>query len=126
MKLNVLTPKDSFFEQDVLKIIAEGEKGYFCLLPNHVDYISTLKPGILSFEVVENKPIFMAVDEGVLVKKGEDVTLSVRNAFKGTILTGLKKFVEDEYENLDKEEKRSREILAKLEGDITKLIKEMR
>lgn len=124
MTLNVLTPTESLIETGVLKIVAGGEKGYFCLLPHHIDFVSTLLPGILSYEMMSGTILYLAIDEGVLVKKGGEVFISVRNAFKGYDLVGLRKVVNERYETIEAEEKKTREILAKLEGDITRLILE--
>jgi F-type H+-transporting ATPase subunit epsilon len=46
----------------------------------------------------------VAVDEGVLVKTGLDVLVSVRNAMGGTDLGQLREAVEREFLNLDERE----------------------
>ncbi len=48
----------------------------------------------------------MAVDEGVLVKTGLDVIISVRNAIGGTDLGQLREAVEQEFLNLNEREQR--------------------
>jgi F-type H+-transporting ATPase subunit epsilon len=58
----------------------------------------------------------MAVDEGVLVKSGLNVLVSVRNAIAGTDLSKLHKAIDQEFLNLDEQEKRVRSVLAKLES----------
>ncbi|MBU4575670.1 MAG: F0F1 ATP synthase subunit epsilon, partial [Proteobacteria bacterium] len=49
MKLKVLLPDQVLMDQEVAKVVAEGENGSFCLLPRHVDFVAALSPGILSF-----------------------------------------------------------------------------
>jgi ATP synthase protein I len=66
-------------DQPVMKVTAEGEGGSFGLLPHHVDWIAALVPGILSFELGTGEEIFVAIDEGILVKQGTMVWVSVRN-----------------------------------------------
>jgi len=58
----------------------------------------------------------MAVDEGILVKTGADVLVSVRNAIGGTDLDKLREAVKREFLNLDEQEKSVRSVLAKLES----------
>ena len=74
MNLKVLTPIAVLIDRPVTKVIAEAENGHFCLLPNHVDLVASLVPGILSFTTDANDEIFVAVDEGILVKCGADTT----------------------------------------------------
>jgi F-type H+-transporting ATPase subunit epsilon len=60
----------------------------------------------------------VAVDEGVLVKTGSDVLVSVRNAIAGTDLGQLREAVQREFLHLDEREKNVRSVLAKMEGDL--------
>jgi F-type H+-transporting ATPase subunit epsilon len=59
--------------------------------------------------------VFVAVDEGVLVKAGEDVLVSVRRAIGGTDLGQLRDSVEKEFRTLDEHEQSVRLVTAKLE-----------
>ncbi len=45
MKLKVLLPTEIFINEEVEKVVAEADNGYFCLLPRHVDFVSALVPG---------------------------------------------------------------------------------
>ena len=58
----------------------------------------------------------MAVDEGVLVKTGPDVLVSVRNAIGGTDLGQLREAVEREFLNLNEQEQSVRSVMAKMES----------
>jgi F-type H+-transporting ATPase subunit epsilon len=55
------------------------------------------------------------VDEGVLVKAGRDVLVSVRRALGGTDLGRLRQAVEQEFLTLDEQEKDVRSVMTKLE-----------
>ncbi|MDJ0677612.1 MAG: F0F1 ATP synthase subunit epsilon [Calothrix sp. MO_167.B42] len=116
MKLKVLLPTEVLINEAASKITAEAENGCFCLLPNHVDFVAGLVPGLLLFESREGEEIFLAVDEGILVKCGLEVLVSVRNAIRGTDLETLKNTVEQEFQSLDEREKMTRGALAKLEA----------
>jgi F-type H+-transporting ATPase subunit epsilon len=58
------------------------------------------------------------VDEGVLVKTGPDVLVSVRRAQAGADLGQLRKAVEREFLTLNEREQSVRSVLAKMEGDL--------
>jgi F-type H+-transporting ATPase subunit epsilon len=119
MKLKVLLPTEIFLDQDVTKVIAEAENGSFCLLPRHIDFVSALVPGILSFES-GSKEEFLAVDEGILVKCASDIMVSTRRAIRGENLGEMRLVVEREFRTLNEREKKTNSILAKLEADFAK------
>ena len=117
MKLKVLLPYQVFAEIDgVERIVAETSMGSLGLLPHRLDCVAVLKPGILTFETEVESEGYMAVDEGILVKAGVDVLVSVRNAIGGMSLGNLREAVEREFVNLDEGEKQVRAVLAKLES----------
>ena len=119
MTLRVLLPEKVVLEQEVQKVVAEGENGSFGLLPRHVDYVEPLVPGILSFVPVDDEDeVFAAVDEGLLVKCGSEVLVSVRNAVVGPELGHLEATVRDRFHRVDEREQAMRTALAKLESEV--------
>lgn len=117
MNLRVLLPFQIFVEKTgVSRIVAETSEGSFGLLPHRLDCVAALAPGILVYENEEEGEVYVAVDEGVLVKTGLDVLVSVRNAIGGTDLDTLHEAVEREFLNLDEQEMSVRSVLAKLES----------
>jgi F-type H+-transporting ATPase subunit epsilon len=117
MSLKILLPFKIFAEKTgVLRIVAESRSGSFGLLPHRLDCVASLAPGILVFETEADGEVCLAVDEGILVKSGTDVLVSVRNAIGGTDLGKLREAVEQEFLNLDEQEKSVRSVLAKLES----------
>jgi F-type H+-transporting ATPase subunit epsilon len=123
MKLKVLLPFQVFAEKDgVKRIVAETEQGSFGMLPHRLDCVAALVPGILTYETEAEGEVFIAIDEGVLVKTGTEVLVSVRNAVLGRVLGKLRETVDRQFLNLDEREKNARAVLAKLE---TKLIRHL-
>ena len=117
MNLKILLPFKIFTEKTgVLRIVTGTREGSFGLLPHRLDCAAALAPGILVFETEVEGEVCMAVDEGVLVKIGVDVLVSVRNAIGGMELDKLHEAVEREFLNLDEQEKSVRSVLAKLES----------
>ena len=117
MSLKILLPYKIFAEKTgVLRMVAESQAGSFGLLPHRLDCVASLAPGILVFETEAEGEVCIAVDEGVLVKSGAEVLVSVRNAIGGTDLGKLHRAVERVFLNLDEQEKNVRSVLAKLES----------
>lgn len=125
MKLKILLPFRVFAEKrDVLRIVAMTHGGSFGLLPHRLDCVAALSPGILEFETEAGGEVYIAVDEGVLVKTGSDVLVSVRNAIGGMSLAKLREAVEQEFLDLDEQEARVRSVLAKMESGFIRRLAE--
>ena len=102
MNLKILLPFQIFAEKTgVSRIVAETREGSFGLLPHRLDCVAALAPGILTYEDEAEGEVFVAVDEGVLVKTGLNVVVSVRNAIGGTDLGQLHEAVKKEFLNLN-------------------------
>jgi F-type H+-transporting ATPase subunit epsilon len=116
MNLKILLPFQIFAEQSgVTCIVAETCEGSFGLLPHRLDCVAALVPGILIYQTESGGEVSVAVDEGVLVKTGTDVLVSVRRAIGGTDLGQLHAAVEKEFLTLDENEQSVRTAVAKLE-----------
>ena len=119
MTLKVLLPFRVFAEKSgVTRIVAESHAGAFGLLPRRLDCVAALPPGILIYENDAEGEVCLAVDEGVLVKIGPDVLVSVRNAIAGTDLRHLREAVDREFVHLDQQEQSVRAALAKMESSL--------
>jgi len=117
MHLKILIPFQIFAEKNgVTRIVAETPHGSFGLLPRRLDCVTALSPGIFTYATAAGGEVYLAIDEGVLVKTGADVLVSVRNAIGGTDLGKLREAVEREFLNLDEREKSVRSVMAKLES----------
>jgi F-type H+-transporting ATPase subunit epsilon len=115
MHLKVLLPFQVFAERSgVSRIVAETRDGSFGLLPHRLDCVAALAPGILTWQTESDGEVFVAVDEGVLVKTGQDVLVSVRRAVEGADLGKLRDTVEKEFRTLDAHERDARTVTAKL------------
>ena len=125
MNLKVLLPFRIFAEKTcVSRIVAETRRGSFGLLPCRLDCVAAITPGILIFETEAEGEVYLAVDEGVLVKTGQDVFVSVRRALAGTDLARLRDSVEQEFLTLDEHEQNVRSVLAKLESGFIRRLAE--
>ena len=127
MTLKVLLPFEVFAdERGVTRIVVETAQGSFGLLPQRLDCVAALVPGILSFETASTGEVFLALDEGVLVKTGPDVLISARRALRGDDLSRLRDTVEQEFLTLDAQEEALRTVMNRLESGFMRRFASMR
>ena len=116
MNLKVLVPFQIFAEKsEVSRVVAETRAGSFGLLPRRLDCVAALAPGILIFETGTEGESYVAVDEGMLIKTGPNVIVSVRRAIAGSDLGKLRDQVQREFLTEDADEQSVRAAIAKLE-----------
>ena len=116
MRLKVLLPTEVLVDEEVIKVIADAENGSFCLLPKHIDFVAALVQGLLCFSDGQGRESYAAIDEGVLVKCGRDVSISTLNGVRGTDLAELEALIEGRFLELDEHERKARTALARLEA----------
>ena len=117
MRLKVLLPFEVFVDDfDVSRIVARTPQGAFGLLPNRLDCVAALAPGILVYETVAREEVCLAVDQGVLVKTGAEVLVSVRRALRGTDLAQLHTAVTQQFERQGQHDQDLRYAMARLES----------
>lgn len=121
--LKVLLPFGVFAEKaDIVKVVADTNVGSLGILPHRLDCVAALTPGILFYESKSDGDVYIAVDQGILVKVGLTVLISVSNAIAGKDLEQLRQAVESQFLNLNQQEKNVRSLMAKLEiGLISRL-----
>ncbi len=126
MNLKVLLPFRIFLDLErVSRIVAETREGSFGLLPHRLDCVAALVPGILAYTLGDDTA-YLAVDQGVLVKSGAQVMVSVRQAIKGTTLSELHETVKREYLSLDHREHDARTAIARMESALLSRFVEFR
>jgi F-type H+-transporting ATPase subunit epsilon len=117
VNLKILLPFAIFAEKtDVTRIVVETDAGSFGFLPNRLDCVGALVPGILTFETGSGEKVYVAIDEGVLIKAGTDVLISVRNAIADTDLATLREVVRKMFLDIDLQERSVRQAMAKMES----------
>jgi F-type H+-transporting ATPase subunit epsilon len=117
MRLKILLPFQIFADAEhVLRLVVQTPEGAMGILPNRRDCVTALRPGVLLYETDALGEIYIAVDEGVLVKSGPEVLVSVARAIAGNDLSQLRGAVEREFQTEDEDERGARAIMAKLEA----------
>jgi alternate F1F0 ATPase F1 subunit epsilon len=113
-------------DASVRKIIAESDRGSFCLLPRHADTATVLVPGLLAYTDEAGEEVIVAVDEGVLVKVGEQVRVACQRAVVAGDLGSAEATVRERFQTQSEREKRARSALLRLEADIMRRLGELR
>ena len=126
MNCKILLPSEVFLNKEVSKVVAEADNGRFCLLPQHIDFVASLVPGVLIIVGTDGQEEFYAIDQGVLTKMGANVMVSTRNALRIPDLGQLKGIVEERFKTLDDKEKAARTAAARLEADLVRRFMELR
>ncbi len=120
MNLTILLPEKTYWQGRVKKVVGEAKNGSFCLLPAHIDFVTIMVPGIFYTVTEDDQEIYIAINEGVLLKNGSEITLATRNATKGDSLGSLKRQVEEDFKRIDQQDRRANQALQKLEADFVR------
>jgi F-type H+-transporting ATPase subunit epsilon len=127
MDLKILLPFKIFMDSTKVKrVVVDTNVGSYGFLQQRLDCVAALVPGILTYEKVTGGVHYVAIDEGILIKTGNEVQVSVRNAIGGTDLGKLRESIEVEFRNLDQRERVARTAVAKLESEFIQSIKKLR
>jgi F-type H+-transporting ATPase subunit epsilon len=125
MTLKVWIPTELVVNEEIAGLRAEAEYGWFGMLPRHVDFVTSLLPGILSFDLPGGRTEYLAVDRGVLVKCGPSVAVSTRNAVRSADPAALKTAIEKQLRVRQESDQALRELEAKLEADLVRQLMEI-
>jgi len=125
MRFTVRVPTEILFTEEVTGIKAEAPNGWFGILPKHVDYVTVLVPGVMTLVLVTGEEEYLAIDQGILVKCGPEVSVSTRAAVRGTNLEKLKRDVARQFEAESEREKKNLAFEAKLEADLVRGLLEL-
>lgn len=134
MTLHIVLPHAVLLKREVSKVSAEAPNGSFTMLEHHIDFVTTLAPGLLSFVPAEEpeepqeedvQEVFVAVNGGTLVKRGRHVHVSTGEAVTGEELGRLRDAVNRRFLELDERERKARSALSKMEADFARRFLEM-
>ena len=126
MSLTLRLPIQVLFDGEIAKLVARDEAGSFGILPNHVDFATALVPSVVTATETGGAERFFGVDEGVLVKRGARVEISVRRAVAGADLDRLRATVRERFVEMDEQERQARASLSRLEADLVRRFAELK
>lgn len=120
MNLKIFDLSRTLLDTPVSKVVAEDGLGFFGMLPRHIDFVTGLVNGILSYELPDGTVRYAALGEGVLVKAGPDVTISTARAVLGREISELREILEREFLVEDERDRKVRTAAARLEADLAR------
>ena len=124
MKLRVIVPTHVEIDEEVEIVTAQGTEGAFGLLPNHVDFVSPLVPGLVGYRQ-GGAERFVGVDGGLLVKRGDEVMVATPRASSAASLGEVKRLVHESFLARDAREDRAQKALDTLQADVIRRIIEI-
>lgn len=120
MHLQVLLPTDVLVDVQTPKVVAEAENGSFCLLPRHANFVTSLAAGILTYTSSQDTDHNIGVAEGVLVKSGGNVFVSVEYGVRGDTPGELRDNLRRYFETINERERQALSAVARLEADFVR------
>jgi len=115
MKLTIFTPIGIVLQSKISKITAETMNGYYTLLPRHVDMAASIDTNIITYITEDKQERYVACHRGIIVKKGENVTITVQNAVVGENLDDLIKVIKFDFKQNEELRKELNTAMARLE-----------
>jgi len=112
----LLVPAELRLDNHIVHLRIEALDGSRVLLPRHQDFFTALPTGIVSYRTNDDKEHFIAIDQGLLVKCAEQVTLTAHHAILSDTLKDLRTQVRDRFVDVDEQQKHARSALARLEA----------
>lgn len=76
LHLQILTPEEIFFDDEIISVVVPGEMGYLGVLEDHAPLMTSIKAGIVTITDKNNNELFYKVQDGFFeVKKNQAVLL---------------------------------------------------
>jgi F-type H+-transporting ATPase subunit epsilon len=119
MLMRVFSPTETLLEKEVEKVTFQALDGAHTFLPKHADYFSILTPDVVVYESGGQKS-YIACNQGVILKQGEAVFLSVRSALFNNDLKSLVQQMRVEFKKQEEERKETNAVMARLEAGLTR------
>lgn len=126
MELKLVTPTEVVLSCPIQKITIEGIDGFRSFLPKHIDFITALKPGIITYLTQDNKTKYLACNRGLFVKCGTQVSISTPWAVMSDDLQHLKQHIKQAFQEMEQERKEVGVSMARLEIGLTKGLMQLR
>lgn len=118
MRLLLSVPTGVLIDESASKVTAESDRGSFSILPKHADGAILLVPGLLSYVAESGEEVFVAIDEGVLVKAAADVRVACQRATVAGGLEDAESALRDQLQRQSDHENRARTALIRLEAEV--------
>ena len=75
MKLEILTPETTLFNNDVRSVQVPGKSGSFEMLNNHMPIVSSLNEGVIKIIDTNNQKKEITISSGVIEMKNNKIII---------------------------------------------------
>jgi len=75
MKLEILTPEKTLFDDEVLSVQVPGKSGKFEMLNNHMPIVSSLQKGVIKITDASKKEKNIEINNGVIEMKQNKIII---------------------------------------------------
>lgn len=120
MNVCLRLPTRVLYQGMARKLFAVAENGAFGMLPNHIDFVTSLVPSVLILTLADGSEAIFGIDEGILVKKGHQVEVATRRGVAGENLDSLQESVRKTFIEVDEDERVARSALSRLEAGMVR------
>lgn len=121
MQLKILLPDRIFADEaEIARIVFMTPGGSFGLLPHRADCVAAIVPGLFAYQANGADEVIVALDEGVLIKAGGNVLVSVRRAIAGPDIGQLQHRIAAEFLTLSDLQQVQRHVSAQIESSFIK------
>lgn len=124
IKITIVTPKGTIFDNMVNYIVVDGNAGQMGILENHEPVIVPVKEGFIK-AVINEVEFYYYLSGAILEQNKNVVTVIAQEAVNGSSIENAKENFEKERLNRKKENQQKLIDFTKLEKDLAKSIKEM-
>ncbi|MDR3079052.1 MAG: hypothetical protein LBU15_03360 [Rickettsiales bacterium] len=83
LNLRIYTPQKLFLEETITKIKISEKDCNYTILPRHIDYLSSFSRSTIGFRKLDGEEVFVWLNQGILVKCGREIQISVFSAVNG-------------------------------------------
>lgn len=113
-KLNIVTPT-KITEKDITYIRLKDETGFFGILKGHTNFLTVLVPSLCYYTDVNDKEVFLAVDEGIVSVREGTVSITSKEVFESDNAEKLAEIIETTLTKRDESEIAFRGMFAGIE-----------
>ncbi len=124
IKITIVTPKGTIFDNMVNYIVVDGNAGQMGILENHEPVIVPVKEGFIK-AVINEVEFYYYLSGAILEQNKNIVTVIAQEAVNGSSIENAKENFEKERLNRKKDNQQKLIDFTKLEKDLAKSIKEM-
>lgn len=120
MTVDLRLPTYTSQYEGISRLRCDDADGSLTILENHADYVTALQTGIVELTGPREEITYIGLDEGILVKKENEVQIVSLRGVEGRDIGELSKKFQEDVVRRDENAKKVSSILAKLEMDLAR------